>query len=211
MQSARVGAGDVVAVVGAGPVGLAAIMTARPLGASRIIAVDVIPRLEAACAFGATDVIDIGAVDDVAAALRRMSPAASGSTSRSKPSASRYLHHLPRRHPSRRVVNVGVHGKPVEFPIQRADRQHHHSDRPGERDHDQDLLGLTRPTRSPRSASPPITSSWPRSWTPTTSSPPPPPPRPQGRPDSEILGRSKANATASTEQERETSDPAGEK
>ena len=40
MQNGRVKPGDTVAVVGAGPVGLAAMMTAEIAGASRIIAVD---------------------------------------------------------------------------------------------------------------------------------------------------------------------------
>ena len=40
VRNGRVKPGDVVAVVGAGPVGLAAIMTAGLYGASRIIAID---------------------------------------------------------------------------------------------------------------------------------------------------------------------------
>ena len=40
MQNGRVKPGDSVAVVGAGPVGMAAIMTAAIAGASRIIAID---------------------------------------------------------------------------------------------------------------------------------------------------------------------------
>lgn len=123
VQYGAVGAGDVVAVVGAGPVGLAAIMTARPLGASRIIAVDGDPfRLEAACAFGATDVIDIGAVDDVAAALRRMSPDGLGVDVAIEAVGvpATFTTCLDAIRPGGVVANVGVHGKPVEFPIQRA-------------------------------------------------------------------------------------------
>ncbi len=48
--------GDVVAVVGAGPVGLATIATSGLYGPSRVIAVDIDPnRVEQAKAFGATD------------------------------------------------------------------------------------------------------------------------------------------------------------
>ena len=55
VQNGRVKPGDAVAVVGAGPVGLAAIMTAALAGAGTIIAIDLAPsRLEAARDFGAT-------------------------------------------------------------------------------------------------------------------------------------------------------------
>ncbi|HEY5854401.1 MAG TPA: zinc-dependent alcohol dehydrogenase family protein [Aldersonia sp.] len=51
----RVKVGDVVVVIGAGPVGLAAIMTARLYGPSKIIAVDLdANRVEQAKSFGAT-------------------------------------------------------------------------------------------------------------------------------------------------------------
>ena len=56
VRNGRTKPGDVVAVVGAGPVGLAAIMTAGLYGASRIIAIDLDDnRLDQALTFGATD------------------------------------------------------------------------------------------------------------------------------------------------------------
>jgi alcohol dehydrogenase len=61
VRNGRVGPGDVVAVVGAGPVGLAAIMTARLSGASRVIAVDPVrSRREHAARFGADDTVSGG-------------------------------------------------------------------------------------------------------------------------------------------------------
>jgi len=64
VQNGRVKPGDSVAVVGAGPVGLAAIMTAALAGAGRIIAIDLAPsRLRHAKDFGATHAIESG--DDV--------------------------------------------------------------------------------------------------------------------------------------------------
>jgi alcohol dehydrogenase len=55
----RVKPGDVVAVVGAGPVGLAAMMTAGLYGAARVIALDIdANRLEQAAGFGATDAVN---------------------------------------------------------------------------------------------------------------------------------------------------------
>lgn len=113
--------GDVVAVVGAGPVGLAAIMTAGTQGASRIIAVDGNAfRLDTAREFGATDTININEVDDVAAALKELSEDGLGVdvaieavgvpvTFQTCVDAIR---------PGGRVANVGVHGEVVEFPLQ---------------------------------------------------------------------------------------------
>ncbi len=61
VRNGRVKPGDVVAVVGAGPVGLAAMMTAGLYGASRIIAVDLDEnRLAEAKRFGATDSVNNG-------------------------------------------------------------------------------------------------------------------------------------------------------
>ena len=55
----RVKPGDVVAVVGAGPVGLAAMMTAGLYGASRVIALDLdANRRDQALGFGATDAVN---------------------------------------------------------------------------------------------------------------------------------------------------------
>ena len=61
VQNGGVGPGDTVAVVGAGPVGLAAIMTGAIAGASRIIAVDLAEsRLRHAEACGATHTVVAG-------------------------------------------------------------------------------------------------------------------------------------------------------
>lgn len=66
----RVAPGDVVAVVGAGPIGLATIMGARLFSPSRIIAVDLADsRLAAAKEFGA-DVLVNNAREDPAAIVR---------------------------------------------------------------------------------------------------------------------------------------------
>ncbi|MBC7517539.1 MAG: Zn-dependent alcohol dehydrogenase [Microbacteriaceae bacterium] len=68
MNTAAVQAGATVAVIGCGGVGLSCIQGARLAGASRIIAVDIVPeKLELALRLGATDVIDSSAVDAVTA------------------------------------------------------------------------------------------------------------------------------------------------
>lgn len=70
---AKVAFGDTVAVVGAGGVGLSAIQAAKLSGASRIIALDVVPEKEPlARDFGATDFC-LGA-SDPAAAVREILP-----------------------------------------------------------------------------------------------------------------------------------------
>jgi alcohol dehydrogenase len=118
----KVGPGDEVAVIGSGPVGLASIMTAGPAGAAKVIAVDGNEyRLEQARAFGATDTLRAGEGVDVAAEIKRLSrdglgvdvaieavgiPATFGAA-------------LGAIRPGGRVANVGVHGKPVDFPLDR--------------------------------------------------------------------------------------------
>ena len=63
----RVQPGDVVAIVGAGPVGLSAIMGARLFSPSHIVAIDLADsRLEAAKRFGADVTVNNGTVDPIA-------------------------------------------------------------------------------------------------------------------------------------------------
>jgi S-(hydroxymethyl)glutathione dehydrogenase/alcohol dehydrogenase len=62
INSAQVRAGETVAVIGCGGVGLSAINGAAVAGASRIVAIDRLPgKLDMAKAFGATDTIDASA------------------------------------------------------------------------------------------------------------------------------------------------------
>lgn len=69
-HAAKVQAGQTVAVIGCGGVGLNAIQGARLCGASRIIAIDRLPeKLELAKSFGATDVVNAAEVDAVEAVL----------------------------------------------------------------------------------------------------------------------------------------------
>ncbi|WP_353115688.1 zinc-binding dehydrogenase [Microbacterium sp.] len=67
----RVGSGDVVVVIGPGPVGLLAAAAARAAGAARVIVVGTRPsRLQPALRFGADAVINTRETDDLAAAVR---------------------------------------------------------------------------------------------------------------------------------------------
>ncbi len=64
VQYGEIRPGDVVAVIGSGPVALSAIMTARPYGPSKVIAVDLDDaRLARAAGFGATDTVNSGNPD----------------------------------------------------------------------------------------------------------------------------------------------------
>ncbi|XVU28402.1 alcohol dehydrogenase catalytic domain-containing protein [Actinoplanes sp. CA-054009] len=108
--------GATVAVVGAGAVGLAAILTTGLWGASRVIAIDSNKfRLEKALEFGATDAFEAGpgAVDDVLALTDGVDVAieAVGYPETLLTAAS-----LVR--PGGTIANIGVHGVPVELPMQ---------------------------------------------------------------------------------------------
>ncbi|HRD45982.1 MAG TPA: Zn-dependent alcohol dehydrogenase [Caulobacter sp.] len=70
VQTSSVRAGETVAVIGCGGVGLAAVNGAAIAGAGRIIAIDMQgSKLNLAKAFGATDVINASEVDPVAAVI----------------------------------------------------------------------------------------------------------------------------------------------
>ena len=114
----KVRPGDTVAVVGAGPVGLSAILTTGLWGASRVIAVDTNKfRLDKALEFGATDAVEAGAnaAADVIALTDGLgvdvSIEAVGYPETLLTTAS-----LVR--PGGHIANIGVHGVPVELPMQ---------------------------------------------------------------------------------------------
>ena len=67
----KVEPGSTVAIVGAGPIGLAALLTAQFYSPARIVMIDRdANRLEVARRFGATDCIDIGTADPTAAVMK---------------------------------------------------------------------------------------------------------------------------------------------
>ncbi len=70
IEAFKLGFGQTIAVFGTGGVGLSAVMAARLVGASRIVAIDLDPaRLELARELGATDTV-LGSSDDVAGQVR---------------------------------------------------------------------------------------------------------------------------------------------
>ena len=115
----KVEPGDVVAVVGAGPVGLAAIMTAGLYGAARVIALDLdANRLDQAEAFGATDTVNSGDAD-WAEQVRAMTDGLGVDVAIEAvgiPDTFQACTKIVR--PGGSVANVGVHGTSVDLPLQ---------------------------------------------------------------------------------------------
>jgi alcohol dehydrogenase len=116
----RVRPGDVVAVVGAGPIGLSAISGARLFSPSLVIAIDMAPtRLEAAKQFGADVVVNNGEQDPIAA-VRELTGGLGADVAIEAvgvPATFELAVELVR--PVGRVANIGVHGKPVTLHLER--------------------------------------------------------------------------------------------
>ncbi|MER5915652.1 zinc-dependent alcohol dehydrogenase family protein [Streptomyces sp. NPDC001982] len=114
----KVRPGDTVAVVGAGPIGLAAIATARLFAPERIIAVDLAPaRLEAARRFGADAVADVHeAPRQLVADLTDGLGADVVIEAVGVPDTFELCTRLVR--PGGHVANVGVHGKPATLHLE---------------------------------------------------------------------------------------------
>ncbi len=115
----RVKAGDVVAVVGAGPVGLAAIATAGLYGPSRIIAIDLdANRVEQARKFGATDTVVSSDADWKEQVLAMTDGLGVDVAIEAVGIPQTFTMCLDIVRPAGAVANVGVHGKSVDFPLQ---------------------------------------------------------------------------------------------
>ena len=111
--------GDVVAVVGAGPVGLAAIMTAGLRGPARIIAIDLdTNRLELARTFGATDTVNSADADWREQVLALTDGLGVDVAIEAVGIPSTFTMCIDMIRPGGHVANVGVHGKSVELALQ---------------------------------------------------------------------------------------------
>ena len=111
--------GDVVAVVGAGPIGLSSMLTSQMFSPSRIVAIDVADsRLEASKAFGATDVIN-NSREDAVAAVKQLTDGLGADVAIEAvgiPETFELCAELIR--PGGRLANVGVHGKPATLHLE---------------------------------------------------------------------------------------------
>src|SRR5450755_3216544 len=104
--------GDVVAIVGAGPVGLAAILTAKLYTPGRIVAIDLADtRLESALRFGADTTINNGREDAVARVMELTDGLGADVAFEAVgvPATFELTTELIR--PGGRVANIGVHGE----------------------------------------------------------------------------------------------------
>ncbi len=111
--------GDVVAVVGAGPVGLAAIMGARLFSPSHIVAIDLADsRLEAAKLFGA-DVVVNNTREDAEAIIAELTGGLGADVTIEAvglPATFEQAVRLGR--PGGHIANIGVHGQPVTLHLE---------------------------------------------------------------------------------------------
>ena len=114
-----VGPGDVVAVVGAGPIGLSAITGARLFSPSHIVAIDLADsRLEAAKQFGA-DVTVNNSREDPASVIRSLTGGLGADVSIEAvgvPATFELAVALAR--PGGHIANIGVHGEPATLHLQ---------------------------------------------------------------------------------------------
>jgi len=110
---------DTVAIVGAGPIGLAAILGAKLFTPSHIVAIDLAPsRLEAAKQFGADVVINSGEEDPVAR-VQQLTDGLGADVAIEAvgiPETFELCTSLVR--PGGRVANIGVHGKPATLHLE---------------------------------------------------------------------------------------------
>ncbi len=115
----QVAPGDTVAVVGAGPIGLATILGTRLLSPSHVIAIDLADsRLEAAERFGA-DVTINNATQDPVARVRELTGGLGVDVAMEAvgvPETFELCTKLIR--PGGRVANIGVHGKPATLHLE---------------------------------------------------------------------------------------------
>ncbi|MGJ0383902.1 zinc-dependent alcohol dehydrogenase family protein [Paenarthrobacter nicotinovorans] len=115
----RVAPGDIIAVVGAGPIGLAAMATAGLCGASTIIAIDPNDsRLARAADFGATHTVNPGNPQWASEVLALTDGAGVDVAMEAVGLPETFEMALRLVRPGGSVANIGVHGKPVELPLQ---------------------------------------------------------------------------------------------
>jgi alcohol dehydrogenase len=111
--------GDVVAIVGAGPIGLAAIMGARLFSPSHIVAIDMADsRLDAAKQFGA-DVVINNSREDAEAIVAELTGGLGADVSIEAvgvPATFDLAVRLAR--PGGHIANIGVHGEPVTLHLE---------------------------------------------------------------------------------------------
>ena len=111
--------GDVVAVVGAGPIGLAAIMGAKLYSPSHVVAIDKADtRLEAAKQFGADVVVNNGSADPAAVIAELTGGLGADVTIEAVGVPATFELAVSLVRPGGHVANVGVHGEPATLHLE---------------------------------------------------------------------------------------------
>ena len=119
IQYGAVKPGDVVAVIGTGPVGLAAIATASLYGAVRVISIDLdLNRLEKSREFGATDTVVSGSANWKEEVLAMTDGAGVDVAIEAVGVPLTFEMATQIVRPGGHVANVGVHGKAVSLELQ---------------------------------------------------------------------------------------------
>ena len=118
VQYGKVTPGDVVAVIGAGPVGLSSVMTARLYGPSKIIAIDLDnARLARAKDFGATDTVNSGDADWKEQVLALTDGLGVDVAIEAVGVPDTFTMATVIVRPGGHVANIGVHGKSVDLAL----------------------------------------------------------------------------------------------
>ena len=111
--------GDVVAIVGAGPIGLAAILTAQLYTPGRIVAIDLNDsRLESAARFGADTTINNGREDALAQVMELTDGLGADVSFEAVGVQQTFELATELIRPCGRVANIGVHGAPVTLHLE---------------------------------------------------------------------------------------------
>ncbi|HTR72805.1 MAG TPA: zinc-dependent alcohol dehydrogenase family protein [Solirubrobacteraceae bacterium] len=112
--------GDTVAIVGAGPIGLAGILTARLYTPGRIVAIDLADsRLESALRFGADETINNGSQDAVARVMELTDGLGADVSFEAVGVPETFELAADLIRPGGRVANIGVHGKAASLHLEK--------------------------------------------------------------------------------------------
>ena len=118
VQYGHVAPGDVVAVIGSGPVGLSAVMTARLYGPSKVIAIDLDnSRLARAADFGATNTVNSGDSDWKEQVLALTDGLGVDVAIEAVGVPETFTMATVIVRPGGNVANIGVHGKSVDLAL----------------------------------------------------------------------------------------------
>lgn len=111
--------GDVVAVVGSGPIGLSAIMGARLFSPSRVVAVDLADsRLEAAKQFGADVTVNNARQDPLSVVHSLTEGLGADVTIEAVGMPATFELAVQLARPGGRIANIGVHGEPATLHLE---------------------------------------------------------------------------------------------